>query len=230
MLCLDCNYPLNHLPSARCPECGREFDPQDVATFNPSRPLRWWDRTLLAPIGPITVGVTAVLCAAMLYLSLSSDIYYMGVHLVLLTLMCGAVAAVVGVRLRLRASIPPAVVPRPRDGSRVLAIGAATIITSVLVCAQVPLRVAFLCARPQLERLVADIHAGRVSEPITPRRAGPFVIASGGYGGDDTLFFQYAILGQTGGLAYCPSNGPGGYYNAGADGPLGWNWHWWTDD
>ena len=231
MQCLDCNYPLINLPSPRCPECGRGFDPRDRATFNTGRPLNWLDRKLLAPIGPVTFAAAAIPCAAMLYVSLSSQIYYMGVHIVLLTLTCGAVAAVVSVRLALRTFIPPATVPRPRDRRRVGAVVAATGITCVLVIAQVPLRVAFLCARPQLDRLVADVRAGRVTEPIPPRRAGPFIVASSGnYGGDDTLFFDYAILGQRGGLAYCPTKGPRGYYNTGTDGALGWNWHWWVDD
>ena len=54
--------------------------------------------------------------------------------------------------------------------------------------------------------------------------------SSSSSGGGDTLFFEYAILGQQGGIAYCPTNGPGGYYNTGSDGPLGWRWYWWTDD
>ena len=31
--CIDCGYPLNHLPNPRCPECGRDFDPDDSKTF-----------------------------------------------------------------------------------------------------------------------------------------------------------------------------------------------------
>lgn len=31
--CLDCDYALDHLPSTRCPECGRNFDPSDDRTF-----------------------------------------------------------------------------------------------------------------------------------------------------------------------------------------------------
>ena len=33
--CIDCGYPLNHLPDPRCPECGRDFDPDDSKTFLP---------------------------------------------------------------------------------------------------------------------------------------------------------------------------------------------------
>ena len=31
--CLGCGYILDGLPENRCPECGREFDPDDHATF-----------------------------------------------------------------------------------------------------------------------------------------------------------------------------------------------------
>jgi hypothetical protein len=33
MLCKSCHYPLKQLSEPRCPECGREFDPNDAETF-----------------------------------------------------------------------------------------------------------------------------------------------------------------------------------------------------
>ena len=39
MRCLSCNYDLRNLPEHRCPECGREFDPNDASTFL-SEPVR----------------------------------------------------------------------------------------------------------------------------------------------------------------------------------------------
>jgi hypothetical protein len=33
MRCLDCKYDLRKLSDHRCPECGREFDPNDPTTF-----------------------------------------------------------------------------------------------------------------------------------------------------------------------------------------------------
>jgi hypothetical protein len=33
MRCLNCKYDLRNLPEHRCPECGREFDPNDSTTF-----------------------------------------------------------------------------------------------------------------------------------------------------------------------------------------------------
>ena len=50
------------------------------------------------------------------------------------------------------------------------------------------------------------------------------------YGGDDSLFFEYLILGIDGGIAYCATTGPPGYYNDGTYGHLGGHWYWWVDD
>jgi hypothetical protein len=33
MRCLNCKYDLRNLAEHRCPECGREFDPNDATTF-----------------------------------------------------------------------------------------------------------------------------------------------------------------------------------------------------
>jgi hypothetical protein len=38
--CLACGYVLCGLPEARCPECGRPFDPDNPATYGPAGPKR----------------------------------------------------------------------------------------------------------------------------------------------------------------------------------------------
>jgi hypothetical protein len=48
-LCLDCNYQLTGLPTYRCPECGREFDPTNPVTINFGKPLGPMTRSLLRP-------------------------------------------------------------------------------------------------------------------------------------------------------------------------------------
>ncbi len=58
-LCLDCDYPLQHLQTNRCPECGREFDPADPKSMNMGRKIgttAWWwigpvSRKMYAAIG-----------------------------------------------------------------------------------------------------------------------------------------------------------------------------------
>jgi hypothetical protein len=53
MRCKCCHYPLEHLTAHRCPECGREFDPNDPHTFElaGSRPNRhlWRCLPLILP-------------------------------------------------------------------------------------------------------------------------------------------------------------------------------------
>ena len=47
---LDCNYSLHGLPTPRCPECGREFDPLDPATMNMGRELSPLAKWVLGPM------------------------------------------------------------------------------------------------------------------------------------------------------------------------------------
>jgi hypothetical protein len=49
-LCLDCQYPLFGLPTPRCPECGREFDPMDPSTMNMGRELGELAKWVLGPV------------------------------------------------------------------------------------------------------------------------------------------------------------------------------------
>lgn len=58
--CIRCGYPLRGLSSARCPECGREFDPADPKTFHAGRPISRLSRVILRPISIIWVGLALV--------------------------------------------------------------------------------------------------------------------------------------------------------------------------
>ena len=40
--CAGCDYSLEGLPKSRCPECGREFDTANPATFELMPPFRFW--------------------------------------------------------------------------------------------------------------------------------------------------------------------------------------------
>src|SRR3954468_23040875 len=50
-LCLTCNYALRGLESHRCPECGREFDPDEPLSMNLGLPRGRLALMLLRPIG-----------------------------------------------------------------------------------------------------------------------------------------------------------------------------------
>ena len=56
--CRDCEYVLDRLPSNRCPECGRRFDPDDPGTYGPVMP---WGRGYLGAAlgGVVAIGVAA---------------------------------------------------------------------------------------------------------------------------------------------------------------------------
>jgi uncharacterized paraquat-inducible protein A len=66
--CLGCGYILEHLPEPRCPECGRQFDPNDAATYSFADQrerllaVRWIILSASAPALPViaSFAVTAV--------------------------------------------------------------------------------------------------------------------------------------------------------------------------
>jgi predicted RNA-binding Zn-ribbon protein involved in translation (DUF1610 family) len=51
--CLDCGYIIDHLPETRCPECGKDFDPNKSETY--------WIRPTGAKRGAINCGFKAAL-------------------------------------------------------------------------------------------------------------------------------------------------------------------------
>jgi hypothetical protein len=50
MFCRYCDYILDGLPSNRCPECGRNFDPDDPRTYRLRTPQSLRRRLVLAPL------------------------------------------------------------------------------------------------------------------------------------------------------------------------------------
>jgi hypothetical protein len=59
-LCWECGYALNGLPTPRCPECGRAFDPANPATMNMGRHVGGLAGRLLRPPGWPLYTMTAV--------------------------------------------------------------------------------------------------------------------------------------------------------------------------
>ncbi|NLE61925.1 MAG: hypothetical protein GX616_26520 [Planctomycetes bacterium] len=51
--CLDCGYIIDHLPETRCPECGKDFDP--------NKPETYWIRPTGAKRNAINCGLKAAL-------------------------------------------------------------------------------------------------------------------------------------------------------------------------
>ncbi len=70
--CRQCGYALQGLPEPRCPECGRDFDPDDPTTFRPSR-----RRVRLSKLTRITVRlVCAILGLAALAVTVAYFVNY----------------------------------------------------------------------------------------------------------------------------------------------------------
>lgn len=72
-VCLNCRYSLRGLVDARCPECGRPFDPSNSATFGDASELHWIDRLATPP--PRWHRRLAAITAAILLLDFSSPGY-----------------------------------------------------------------------------------------------------------------------------------------------------------
>lgn len=68
-LCLSCNYQLRALITPRCPECGREFDPNDPATMNMGRSLSAFDKFVLGPIRWPVISLTTAATIFVLWLA-----------------------------------------------------------------------------------------------------------------------------------------------------------------
>src|SRR4051812_2639167 len=66
-LCLACNYPLRDLPSNRCPECGRDFDPADAWSMWVGAPKPRLIRSLTEPTGKWWRRSVVISCLAILW-------------------------------------------------------------------------------------------------------------------------------------------------------------------
>jgi len=69
MRCLSCEYPLKGLVEHRCPECGREFDPNDPKTFDDGQRARLYGRWRRAEVA----AIAAVFVFSALIVFSSSD-------------------------------------------------------------------------------------------------------------------------------------------------------------
>ena len=59
--CIRCQYILEGLPEARCPECGHAFNPDDPLTYTTKTPFVWWRYWLPGFLLAVSVGVVTYL-------------------------------------------------------------------------------------------------------------------------------------------------------------------------
>jgi hypothetical protein len=223
--CLGCDYLLRDLPTPRCPECGRPFDPLDPTTMRTGRAgddLRRW---FFARLGWQGVLVTAFPMLLLVWVFSSPGPYYMGLIMVF---VIGALALVPTAALTARASGG-----KVRRGT--------LLIVTVLTCASVvfvelPLRVRFALSIPAMNRLLLDVRANPDAPQPQRRWVGLYEIGevrpprSGGLSGSGiTRFYEPGSLEN--GFAYSdtPIRGYPGI-NPGAGGHLFGGWYWFSDD
>jgi hypothetical protein len=156
-LCLGCNYPLRGLREFRCPECGREFDPDDPWTMNIGRPMPPLVRRLIAPparpawaafflaIGAILWGAAwlpggqFVLIGGMFILAI--NVAYRGVRLLISSVLAR----------RYHQPIPR----RPGLFGNPLASTFILIALGLVLYFELPLKLTIACARPAVYRIWA---------------------------------------------------------------------------
>ncbi len=59
--CIRCQYILEGLPEARCPECGQAFNPDDPLTYTTKTPFVWWRYWLPGFLLAVGVGIVTYL-------------------------------------------------------------------------------------------------------------------------------------------------------------------------
>jgi hypothetical protein len=159
-LCLDCNYPLHGLPTPRCPECGREFDPADPQTMNMGRELTAWMKWLLGPIRRLVmIASWAAIAFALWYARLpgqrvrSSGSLYILIILGALWLIWPLLRAIVGKRCGWPTSLLMS-----GQRQRMLA-GIALLLAAAAVWYQLPLRLAMNISEPAMTRMAREVIA-----------------------------------------------------------------------
>ena len=174
-LCLGCNYPLRGLPEARCPECGRTFDPSNSWTMNTGRPMPAWARKLIEPVGWPTQIVFYISAAAVVWgaawLPGGSAALIYGAYALLLNIVYRngrlSIACLVAIRYRQPRPVEPQIFGT-RSAGVVIVIAVA-----VLLYFDVPLRLMLACARPAIYKIWAVDPAPTNGGLLGPRWIGP---------------------------------------------------------
>ena len=228
-LCLDCDYPLRDLPDRRCPECGRSFDSSVTSTMNPGPPLGPWRRRLLRPIGWPTFAVAAVPLALYLRGATDPDVYYMGAQYAMGMLALVAVGIVQLARWVPKSHLERRLGRRSKD-SRWRWYWCMAGATLLLVVFKVPLRLAFMASRAELEEAVAVLRANPLAS-LAGRRVGAYtVLDHTDYGTPDAPIILIHTSPSGGGFRYSPGGPERFGYNPGDEGHLSGPWYWFASD
>src|SRR3954452_22308042 len=152
-LCLTCNYALRGLESHRCPECGREFDPDEPLSMNLGLPRGRLALMLLRPIGRWARATMWALAAAGVlgpaWLVPSREVACLWLELWALFLIACWIRSVLRYFVFLRYRQPPECL-RIDDPFRMRTRRAFLIVT-LLILTRAPLLLALLLSRPWLD-------------------------------------------------------------------------------
>ena len=157
-LCLTCGYALHGLPTPRCPECGREFDPLDPSTMNMGRELSELAKFVLGPVRwPVSLMSWGAIGVALWYARLpggqiagSSSIWIL-MGLGVLWILWPIVRVIAAKRY----GWPTSLLMR---GQRLrLAVGVSICLAALAIYYQLPLKAALYVSRPAMDRLATEL-------------------------------------------------------------------------
>lgn len=230
-LCLDCNYPLHGIPSGRCPECGREFDPFDPSTMNLGRPLEPWVVWVLGRMG-LLVHLAVLAAAAITLWWARLPFSRVGGWCVATFVWLGLAGLWLG-----WAAIRTAIIRRRRWRHARVRTGLAQwlvmpilmIAVAMSVQARLPMRLAFRLSRPKMDSLVArvqqDPKLAGADQPVGVYTARKIHVVPGGV----KFTVDESTVGQKSGFIYLPKVDPK---------TVGWHdyhylydgwWAWWQE-
>jgi hypothetical protein len=157
-LCLDCNYPLHGLPTPRCPECGREFDPANPTSMNMGRELTPLMKWVLGPIrNTVRLASWAAIVVALWYARLpgqrvrSSASIYVLILLGTLWLTWPILRTFMGRRFGWPTSLL-------LNGQRQrFLVGIALLLSAVAIWYQLPLKLAMYISQPAMDRMAREV-------------------------------------------------------------------------
>jgi hypothetical protein len=179
MFCLNCAYCLHGLSEQRCPECGRQFDPEKPATFS-IRPIGRLAAYLLTPPGWV-LHVYVILssgCLLWLFSNPASSLWGWLFGL----LMWSPLALFWGGRLFAYVLARILYCPRRKETvgsvSRWLAAPGLVLLAVLLIRANVPMLVRFRLSLPEIEQLRLQTMKLRAPSPspTDPRKSQMFAV------------------------------------------------------
>jgi hypothetical protein len=156
-LCLNCGYSLFGLPTPRCPECGREFDPLDPSTMNMGRELSELAKWVLGPLRwPVNLMSWGALAYALWESRLPGDQIARSSSLYLLIAL-GAfwlTWPIIRVIAAKKYGWPHSLLMR---GQKLrISVGLCLLIASWSIVRNLPLRAALYVSMPAMEQLADD--------------------------------------------------------------------------